>query len=458
MRKLRHALRIALILALICGALATAQSPSSEWIDGIEIANLVPFEISFRLANRGTAPLNVASSRAILSDQLGQIIEAYPIDPFTVPPGQGQVVAVSSRWSFQKPGIYLLEVALDLGAYGLISDSLAFRILPLRLPLAPLSGVGGEGLVTIYQQPVSWGLVRVAAPEAWSVSHGDSRVVVAVIDSGIDHSIPQLAASMWINDGEIEGNGIDDDRNGYVDDIHGWDFRDDDNSSLVGTTIHGHGTFVASIIAAQPGELPIAGIAPGVRIMDVRFLDSSNSFDSKDWQAFGRAIDYAVDNGADIINLSIYANGRPPNSFESTLTRARQRGVIIVGITGNLGEAQVMYPGRYDSVLAVSATTPNDLLAGFSNRGASVAFCAPGGGVTSLTKGGRASTQSGTSFAAPHVSGILALILSVAPGLSPEEAIRVLAQTASDLGPRGPDDQYGAGLVNALAALLEIRH
>jgi len=192
--------------------------------------------------------------------------------------------------------------------------------------------------------------------------------------------------------------------------------------------------------------------------MDVRFLDSRNSFASRDWKALGQAVDYAVDNGADIINLSIYANGRPPSSFESTLARARQRGVIIVGIAGNLGEVQVMYPGRYDAVLAVSATTANDLLAGFSNRGAAVAFCAPGDDVTSLTKGGRASTQSGTSFAAPHVSGILALILSVAPELSPEEAIRVLAQTASDLGPRGPDHQYGAGLVNALDALLEIRH
>ena len=204
MRKLRCAPCIALTLALICNSLATAQSPSSEWISEIEIANLVPVEISFRLSNRSTVSLNVASGRAILSDRLGQIIEVHPIDPFTVSPGQGQAVVVSSRWSFQQPGIYLLEIALDLGADGRISDSLALRILPLRLPLAPLSGAEGDGLVTVYQQPVNWGLVRVSAPEAWSISHGDPRVVVAVIDSGIDHSIPQLAPSMWINEGEID--------------------------------------------------------------------------------------------------------------------------------------------------------------------------------------------------------------------------------------------------------------
>jgi len=113
----------------------------------------------------------------------------------------------------------------------------------------------------------------------------------------------------------------------------------------------------------------------------------------------------------------------------------------------------VMYPGRYDAVLAVSATTANDLLAGFSNRGAAVAFCAPGDNVTSLTKGGRASTQSGTSSAASHVTGILALILSVAPELSSTEAIGVLRDSVIDLGPPGPDTWFGWGLVNAYQAL-----
>jgi len=300
-------------------------------------------------------------------------------------------------------------------------------------------------------------LDMVGAPIAWEAAGGGELagegVRIAIIDSGIDRSIDQLSDSMWRNPGETPGNGRDDDGNGYIDDVYGWDFRDGDNDSLSGSALHPHGTIVASIIAARPGDLPIVGIAPGVRIMDVRFLDSTNSFRAADWDAFTDAVNYAVDNGARIINMSIYANGRPPQDFERALARAVARGVIVVGITGNRGEATVMYPGRFEEVLAVSATTESDLLANFSNRGDEVALCAPGQSVTALSIGGNATNQSGTSFAAPHVAGVLALMLSFAPSLSGPEAVSILLETASDLGPRGNDDMYGAGLVDALAAL-----
>ena len=442
-----------LLVGTYVGLPAVGQAPASEWIQELEIVGLVPFELAFEFANEGTTALRNIEGRATLSDRFGQTVEVYRIDPFTVSGGQRQRVTVRSRWDFQQTGLFLLEISLEPGDGSLIANSLAFRILPIPVPGIPAEPQPGEGLVTLTQEPVNWGLTRISAPDAWSVSLGED-VVVAVIDSGIDSSIPQLQASMWRNPGEIANNGIDDDGNGFIDDVHGWDFRDNDNSSLTGSSLHGHGTFVASIIAAQPGELPIVGVAPGVRLMDVRFLDSSNSFRSSDWDTFARAIDYAVDNGADIINLSIYANGRPPSSLEAAVNRARQRGVIVVGITGNRGENEVMYPGRYDGILAVSATTSSDLLAAFSNRGPGVAFCAPGDDVTAITKGGRASTQSGTSFAAPHVSGALALILSVAPQLTPDQAIQVLADTVLDLGPRGLDSQYGEGLIDALAAVL----
>ncbi len=454
--KLRRALSTAAIIAFLSALAAGAQSPGI-WVSEIEIVELDPFEISFRFTNREGLPLSRVSGTATLMDRFGQPIEQMLVDPFSAAPGASKTVHVSSRWEFQQTGIYLLDVALDVGGDAVVSNSLGFRILPVELPLAPAPIAEGEGLYTVHQQPVSWGLVRVFAPEAWAITHGDEDVIVAVIDSGIDWGVPQLANSLWVNEAEVAGNGIDDDRNGYVDDVHGWDFRDGDNGPLSGTALHHHGTIVASIIAAQPGDLPIVGIAPGVRIMDVRFLDSSNSFRASDWETFVEAIEYAVDNGADIINLSIYANGRPPRSFEEALRTATTRGVIIVGITGNLGESEVMYPGKYDSVLAVSATSSTDLLASFSNRGSEVALCAPGEAITALTKGGRAATQSGTSFAAPHVSGILALVLSVAPHLSPSEAVRILEATAVDLGPRGDDDMYGSGLVNALEALRTVQ-
>ncbi len=450
--RLRKAFFI-LALVLVVAVSGYGQTASSDWISGIEIPGLTPLEVTFRLTNNGSTTLSRVSGQAILSDQFGQAIEVLVIEDFSLNPGASEVVRTSSRWGFQQTGVYLIEIALDLGGGRLISNSLAFRILPMQLPLAPVVPSFGEGLVTLYQQPVNWGITRISAPEAWMISHGSTDVVVAVIDTGVDTSIPQLKGSLWTNPGEIADNGIDDDGNGYVDDIHGWDFRDGDNSSLVGSKLHWHGTFVAGIIAAQPGEVPIVGVAPGVRIMDVRFLDSNNSFSSRDWDEFAAAIDYAVDNGARIINLSIYANSRPPAVLENAIRRADQAGVILIGITGNTSQVGVLYPGKYEQVYAVSATTQNDQLAGFSTRGPEVAFCAPGEGITSFIPGGQTATRSGTSFAAPHVSGTLALILSAYPSLLPAQAIDLLEGALIDLGARGTDSSFGQGLIDAFDAI-----
>jgi len=443
------------MLALVLGTafLSTGQTPSSDWISQIDILGLIPFQVSFRLTNGGSTALGNISGRATLSDQFGRTIEVLAIESFSTPPGSDEIVSTASRWDFQQTGVYLLEIALDLDTGVLISNSLAFRILPVQLPLAPPISAFGEGLKTLYQQPVNWGIRRISVPDAWTITHGRNDVVVAVIDTGIDTSIPQLEASLWVNSGEIPRNGVDDDGNGYVDDINGWDFRDGDNSSLTGTDLHWHGTFVAGIIAAQPGELPIVGVAPGVRIMDVRFLDSNNQFSSRDWNLFAEAIDYAVDNGADIINMSIYANGRPPATLENAIRRAVQSGVVIIGIAGNTGQIGVLYPGKYSDVYAVSATTENDLLASFSARGPEVSLCAPGEGITSFLPGGQTATRSGTSFAAPHVTGTLALILSAFPSLSATQAIDVLMGSLIDLGTRGFDSSFGQGLINAFEAV-----
>jgi len=453
MTRCRHLLAAGVLVAAAC--VCAAGQATDGWITGIRIDGLAPFEVSFRFVNPEPAPLQEISGQATLMDERGQAIERITIARFSAGAESSLTVRLGSRWDFQQLGVHLLEVALDVPGVGLVSDFLRFEILPVRLPLEP-EPVSREAF-TIHQEPVSWGLERISAQRAWEISHGSPGVVVAVIDSGIDWSVPQIAGSLWENPGEIAGNGIDDDGNGYIDDVHGWDFRDDDNGPSAGTPLHPHGTIVSSIIAAQPGELPIVGVAPGIRIMDVRFLDSSNSFRASDWGAFTDAVDYAVDNGARIINLSIYATGRPPRDFEVALERAASRGVIVVGIAGNQGQTEVMYPGKYGSVLAVSATTDGDLLATFSNRGTEVALCAPGQSITSLSMGGRATTQSGTSFAAPHVSGILALILSVAPYLSGRDAVSILEQTAVDLGSSGKDDLYGSGRVDAERAVLAAR-
>ncbi len=451
------AARAILFVAILLGALGLAlpaAAQSDVRVLSIEIPSLAPFSVSFDVDVGTGAAVSGARGTVALSDPSGREVDQFSIDPFSVSAGGRTRVDAASRWEFQLTGTYLVRIALDVGAESLVSASLRFQILPVRLPLAPEAAP--DNIYSVYQEPTNWGLEGIHAPRAWTLSHGDPSVVVAVIDSGIDSSIPQLLGSMWTNADEVPDNGVDDDRNGYVDDAHGWDFRDNDSSSLVGSTIHRHGTFVASIIAAQPGRYPIVGVAPGVKLMDVRFLDSRNEFANADWAAFERAVNYAVDNGADIINLSIFANGRPPSSFGRTLDRARARGIPIVGISGNLGGNEVMYPGRYDSVLAISAVASTGLLATFSNRGAEVAFCAPGESVTSFAPGARPTTDSGTSFAAPHVTGVLALMLSLNPALTADEAISILADTAVDLGSRGRDNLYGYGLIDAWAAVAAV--
>lgn len=317
---------------------------------------------------------------------------------------------------------------------------------------------GGAG--TAYSTPratadLPWGLERIRAPEAWRVTSGSSEIIVAVIDSGIDRAVPELAAVLWTNPAEIAGNGKDDDGNGYIDDVCGWDFRDNVPSQLRRTQLHWHGTFVAGIVAGRLSEGGATGVAPGVRVMDVRFLDARGLFTTKDWDALARAIRYAVDNGARIINLSLYAKGTPPAIVEQSLAYAAANDVIVVGIAGNEARAEVLYPGRYSTVLAVSATNAADGLASFSSWGPEVALAAPGHDVASLVPGGSAARNSGTSFAAPHVTGTLALILSAEPSLTAAEAVAVLLAAATPLSETG-DPRFGAGLVDAGAAVAEV--
>ncbi|MBN1858374.1 S8 family serine peptidase [Candidatus Bipolaricaulota bacterium] len=339
----------------------------------------------------------------------------------------------------------ILTIAL-VAVFGSLADEEARKV-------AGAGGASNASVTLLDASALSWSIERVGAPAAWNITTGSSEIVVAVIDSGIDATLPDLADKLWTNADEIPGNGIDDDRNGYIDDLHGWDFRDNDASSLNGTTIHWHGTFVAGLIVAQPDSNEATGVAPDVRVMDLRFLDTRNQFYGRDWEMFAEAIDYAVRNDADIINLSIYCNGTPPAALEQAIRRADAAGVLVVGIAGNNGRATVCYPGCYPSVIAVSATDRGNSLASFSNYGPHVAVCAPGDSVISLYPGGEIAEGSGTSFAAPHVSAALALILSRNGRLSPEEALACLTSSATDLGTSGPDAEYGSGLIDAGAAV-----
>ena len=324
--------------------------------------------------------------------------------------------------------------------------------LALGTELLPIP-VGSHGQVHLALLPsLPWNLQRIKVPEAWSITQGSPHVVVAVIDSGIDFSIPELAEVRWTNPGETL-NGRDDDANGFVDDLFGWDFRDLVPAHLRRTPLHPHGTAVASVLAARAREAP--GVAPLIRLMDLRFLDSRGFFYERDWKNLARAIDYAVQNGARIINLSLFARVPPPREVEEALRRAWEKGVIVVTIAGNEGREGVNFLARYPFVLAVAATDKDDRPAWFSNRGPEVDLSAPGVDIPALLPGGHIGTFSGTSYAAPQVAGSLALVLSANPRLSGHAAVEVLLRTCQALPLAQPG--FGKGLVDAGRAVAAVQ-
>lgn len=293
----------------------------------------------------------------------------------------------------------------------------------------------------------------VGTDEAWNYTQGRTSIVVAVIDSGIDFTHPDLVNQSWKNSDEVAENGKDDDGNGYVDDITGWDFRDDDNDPSPG---HRHGTFVAGLIAADDDNHISVGIAPNIRLMALRFLDNQNRFGGGDWDMFIEAMDYAMNNGADIIQLSIQADGVPPESFHTAVKRAYNKSIAIISVTGN-NQDDVTYPGRYSEVIAVSATTKDREIATFSSPGEENEICAPGFNVSSIYPNKwTPQTGSGTSFAAPLVCGAVALMLSLNNTLSVETIRSILHETSIDLGTTGKDPIFGYGLLNVSAALQKV--
>ncbi|MFC2099653.1 S8 family serine peptidase, partial [Candidatus Bipolaricaulota bacterium] len=215
-------------------------------------------------------------------------------------------------------------------------------------------------------------------------------ITVAVIDSGIDRSIPALSCYMWKNPGEIPGNGIDDEGNGYVDDVFGWDFTDHDSDSLSGTAIHWHGTFVAGVLAntfeAEARAMSSVS-SPSLRIMDLRVLNSSARFSPSEWQNIADAIEYAVHNGARIINLSIYGTSRPPESVREAIALATEQRVLVVGIAGNDAN-QLRLLASWPEILTVAAVDQKGAHAEFSNTGTEVDYSALGVNVLSLLPGG----------------------------------------------------------------------
>ncbi len=290
------------------------------------------------------------------------------------------------------------------------------------------------------------------AAEAWNVTTGSTSVVVAVIDTGIDYRHSDLAANVWSNTDEIAGNGVDDDRNGYVDDVRGWDFANNDNDPF---DDNGHGTHVAGIIGAVGNNgVGVAGVAWRVRLMPLKFLAADGSGSLSGAIA---ALNYAVANGATISNNS-WGGGGFSEALVNALVNARNAGHVFVAAAGNGGtdnDTAPHYPASYDldNVVSVAATDRNDRLASFSNYGLNtVDVAAPGVSILSTTPNGGYGYRSGTSMAAPHVAGALALVRALHPEWNHTRVINQVlssADTPSALAGR----VAGSRRLNAAAAV-----
>lgn len=294
-----------------------------------------------------------------------------------------------------------------------------------------------------------WGLnnpindVDIDAPEAWEVRRFATDVVIAVIDSGVNYNHEDLGGltgrNMWVNQGELGGlAGVDDDENGYIDDIHGINTILPPGDPIGGDPMddNGHGTHVAGTIAARGGNgRGIVGVAWSAQIMACKFL---NEFGSGTTTDAIECIDYAVAMGADIMNNSWGSQQAPPVALRQAVTTARSLGIIFVAAAGNDGQNNdlVSYsPANLalDNVITVAATDRNDRLASFSNYGArEVELAAPGVDILScdyLSPSGYVQL-SGTSMAAPHVAGALAILMAQYPELGYRDLMDIVVDTA----------------------------
>lgn len=272
----------------------------------------------------------------------------------------------------------------------------------------------------------------IGALQAWDATTG-SDILVAMIDTGVDYTHPDLAENIFINPGEIPGNGVDDDHNGFIDDVHGWDFVNHDNDPMDDA---GHGTHTAGTVGAVGNNgVGVVGVSWHVRLLPLKFLSSSGFGSDADAVS---CIEYATMMHARIMSNS-WGGGGYSQAMYDAIQDAMNQGILFVAAAGNAAfdtDQTPFYPSAYDlpNVISVAATTASDDRAFFSNYGATtVDLGAPGVGILSTTPENTYSSFSGTSMACPHVAGALSLILSRFPTLSVDHAKRLLLDSTDPL-------------------------
>jgi subtilisin family serine protease len=322
-----------------------------------------------------------------------------------------------------------------------------------------------------------WAHTVMRSTAGWDRSTGANTVTIAIVDTGVDWSHPDLAANIWSNSGETAGNGVDDDHNGFIDDIRGWDFINvtttdpfaagedigpPDNNPV---DVHGHGTKMAGIASAVGNNgVGMTGMTWNCKIMPLKVgiaeRVNSNAYTQTSW--ISDAIFYAARNGASVINLSLVSSNWP-NAVKDAIDFAYAQGAVIVAGAGNEDVGFPTYPAAYDKVIGVAATDEsnqrsiwgapqpsNFYLGNASNHGTWVKVAAPGSNIYTTTVGGYSSGINGTSCSTAFVSGLAALIRSLRPSLTNAQVMKIISSTTD----RVTSDKYiGTGRINVDRAL-----
>lgn len=289
-----------------------------------------------------------------------------------------------------------------------------------------------------------WAMPYIQAPTAWDQTTGSRSVIAAVIDTGIDHTHPDLKNNMWTNLSEKNGRlGVDDDNNGYIDDIYGYDFVDNSGKTTPGNKPDdAHGTHVSGIIGASGNNsVGVAGISWQVRLMAVRILKANPRVQSNSdplmvgsTSGYISGVYYAVENRAQVLNLSIGQIQPYSPAEQQAFAYSISKNVLpVVAAGNNASDARMATPAAIPGAFAVGATDGTNDLANFSNFGDRIDIVAPGTAIYSTVPNGKYDYMSGTSMAAPLVTGTAALLLSIQPNYSPRELAQVLTQSATSI-------------------------
>lgn len=290
---------------------------------------------------------------------------------------------------------------------------------------------------------------------AWDITYGNPDIIIAVTDDGVSLSHNDLSPNIWINPGEIPGNGIDDDGNGFIDDVNGWDFSSGNNNPNPNSSSHDHGTHVAGIVAARTNNgIGVAGVSGHSTIMPIQFYGVGA------WTAAvcNASFTYATDNGAHIVTTSYNIDGFVGDPvFTAGMQYMHDAGVLHFNSAGNNNQLNPPRQAFHQSLMTVS-TDASDIRSGFTNYGTGMDISAPGTSIYSTVLSNGYGTKSGTSMAAPNAAGAAALIWSVNPAWNSYQVAAQLLATADNIDGNNPAfaGLMGAGRVNTFAALTTV--